>query len=474
MIYSCIRAAVPLALGLAGLILPVSAADAAPVSSGMVIPQLPGSSWQVNTGTPLGLEPNHQDMMAKWGCYFYPNPGDPPHHPPRRNWDEVYDYCQSVGLTIHMFNSFEIGHPYDKNYGWGQSWWAKPFGKDPRTREGSGFVPMASVEPGPQSPSVSSGWDNTANFNDIISGKNDFIYERARNCWIESGFTKIKMRVGHEWNGDWYGYCGNTPERARLFVQAFRHISKILKADPRLKVDVVWNMSVSNSNRNGVFFADYYPGDEYVDSIGIDMYEWCYTGTTDKIHFPIWNPDGTFSGKFTTDIGEWAANPDNRLKMWNVPTADATHPQGKPRTGVSVDDCYRFAWDHGKMVDWCEGGDDPRYDQKPVIWAINDDPRFIQWVHDKIAYWHRMGVYTGFTNFWYVALHDGMGSQSSQQPPPDGREKSWALTQQLFGAHGSYTNAGLGIVRASDYGGGYLNTKPLPHGGGIDGFKAAK
>ena len=201
------------------------------------------------------------------------------------------------------------------------------------------------------------------------------------------------------------------------------------------------------------------------------MYEWCNTGSTDGSHFPIWKADGSFSGNYTTDIDAWAADPNNRIKMWNTPTANAKNPKGQLQVGVSVDDCYRFAWDHGKVVDWCEGGDDPRFDQKPTIWAIKDDPLFIQWVHDKIAYWHRMGVWTGYTNFWYIAEKDGMGSDSSSQPPPDGRDNSWAKTQELFGSNGTYTNTGLGMVRPNDYGGGYINTKPLPHGGGVGGFK---
>ncbi|MGU3436601.1 glycoside hydrolase family 26 protein [Actinomycetes bacterium M1A6_2h] len=95
--------------------------------------------------------------------------------------------------------------------------------------------------------------------------------------WADSAaeFGKpMQIRFGHEMNGTWYpwavGVGGNT---AADFVAAYRHVHDIFMSSGATKVQWVWSFD-SSSRRDGALdtAASTYPGDTYVDLIGIDGY----------------------------------------------------------------------------------------------------------------------------------------------------------------------------------------------------------
>jgi len=97
------------------------------------------------------------------------------------------------------------------------------------------------------------------------------------------------IRVGHEMNGNWYPWGGSSnggstfdtfgdpgkadgPER---FVAAFRHIRHLFDSVGVTNVSWVWapnNFSTPYENWNQP--ENYYPGDDAVDWIGLDGYNW--------------------------------------------------------------------------------------------------------------------------------------------------------------------------------------------------------
>jgi beta-mannanase len=75
-------------------------------------------------------------------------------------------------------------------------------------------------------------------------------------------------------NGTWYpwagGLAGNTPDR---FVAAWQHLHGIVLDVGATNVRWVWSPNspdVPARNR----FEQYYPGDQYVDVLGLDAYNW--------------------------------------------------------------------------------------------------------------------------------------------------------------------------------------------------------
>jgi hypothetical protein len=84
----------------------------------------------------------------------------------------------------------------------------------------------------------------------------------------------LMLRFAHEMNGDWYPWCeasnGNQPGD---YVAAWRHVHSLVSAAGAANVNWVWAPNGGGS----VDPALLYPGDAYMDTVGLDAYNW---GTT--------------------------------------------------------------------------------------------------------------------------------------------------------------------------------------------------
>ncbi len=132
---------------------------------------------------------------------------------------------------------------------------------------------------------------NGYNAQELVNGKADnYIREYAKGV---KGFgDEIWLRPLHEANGDWYDWgvgksgAGNTDANV---AEAFRHIVKIFKEEGVTNVKWVWTTNASNQG-SGTTLTGNYPGDDYVDYISIDGYNW---GTCQS-----WSSWQTFSQVF--------------------------------------------------------------------------------------------------------------------------------------------------------------------------------
>ncbi len=118
---------------------------------------------------------------------------------------------------------------------------------------------------------------NTPNFQsrDIYNGEyDDYIsyWARAARAWGHPFF----LRFNHEMNGNWYPWSdqvnGNQPGD---YVKAWRHVHDIFTREGATNVSWVW--CVNNeywTNPESKNLEGVYPGDAYVDWVGIDGYNW--------------------------------------------------------------------------------------------------------------------------------------------------------------------------------------------------------
>jgi beta-mannanase len=91
----------------------------------------------------------------------------------------------------------------------------------------------------------------------------------------------VFLRIGHEFNIDGYPWgVINNDRDPKKYVKAFRHIVDIFKKEGTTNVKWVWcfmNYSFPDEPWNNYEAA--YPGDDYVDWVGIDGYNWGTTQT---------------------------------------------------------------------------------------------------------------------------------------------------------------------------------------------------
>jgi uncharacterized protein (TIGR03437 family) len=78
--------------------------------------------------------------------------------------------------------------------------------------------------------------------------------------------TPVYLRIGYEFNGTgWNGYQPAT------YQQAFIRITNAIRA-ANLEVATVWDASGDAADEGVTNYNDYYPGDQYVDWFGMNMY----------------------------------------------------------------------------------------------------------------------------------------------------------------------------------------------------------
>lgn len=133
-----------------------------------------------------------------------------------------------------------------------------------------GSTPMVSLEPVDQ--------DGTdIPLSQIAAGNYDsYIHKAASVARAWGGRLMIRFAyemnlspgAGIPWGGGQGAVGGNT---AADYIAAWRHVVGIYRADGATNAEFVWAPNVDDG---GIPFTQYFPGDEWVDDVGLDGYNW--------------------------------------------------------------------------------------------------------------------------------------------------------------------------------------------------------
>jgi hypothetical protein len=111
----------------------------------------------------------------------------------------------------------------------------------------------------------------------VASGSTDAAI-RAWAKLLASVGKPILLRPWWEMNGDWYLWSGSQSGGASapaVYVRAWRHLRSVLRSAGATNVQLVW---CPNSNdvpaTSWNHWSAYYPGDDAVDWVGVDGYNW--------------------------------------------------------------------------------------------------------------------------------------------------------------------------------------------------------
>ena len=113
---------------------------------------------------------------------------------------------------------------------------------------------------------------------DIISGKWDN-YIRSWAKVVKEWGQPLFLRVGHEFNIGGYPWgIVNNDKDPGVYIKAFRHVVDVFRSEKVTNVKWVWApMNYSFPDEPWNDWVKAYPGDDYVDWVGFDGYNW---GTT--------------------------------------------------------------------------------------------------------------------------------------------------------------------------------------------------
>jgi hypothetical protein len=120
-------------------------------------------------------------------------------------------------------------------------------------------------------------WEPHEPLDELISGKHDpMIHMRAQGA--KALAAPIYLRWGHEMNGNWYPWSGaqngNGAGPAK-YIAAWRHVHDLFVKDGATNVVWIWCPLVDDvPNEPWNHWKNYYPGDDVVDWVGLDAYNW--------------------------------------------------------------------------------------------------------------------------------------------------------------------------------------------------------
>ena len=119
---------------------------------------------------------------------------------------------------------------------------------------------------------------------------NSYFSTLAQNL-VSNGQGNSIIRLGWEFNGSWFPWSANG--QASNFVQYWKNIVNTMRSVPGQSFIFEWNPTIGNLGVGNL--ALYYPGNSYVDIIGLDVYDvaWkTYPGATNQWNNLVNEPYG--------------------------------------------------------------------------------------------------------------------------------------------------------------------------------------
>ena len=123
---------------------------------------------------------------------------------------------------------------------------------------------------------------NTSNVA-IAAGQKDAAIVAAAQA-IKSLNYQVIISYGQEMNGNWYPWGNQQTNTPAEYVAAYRHIWTIFQQQGVRNVTWLWGPNISYEGSSALKL--WYPGDQYVDWVGLDGYYQQPTQTFDQLFGP--------------------------------------------------------------------------------------------------------------------------------------------------------------------------------------------
>jgi hypothetical protein len=188
-------------------------------------------------------------------------------------------------------------------------------------------------------------------------GDYDEYYRTLARNLVAGGQEDAILRLGWEFNLE--GWRWSTDDY-QAFIAYWRHVVTAMRSVPGQQLQFDWNLNVGETAYHAY---DYYPGDKYVDYVGVDVYDISW----DEKTYP-------YEADCSADCRE-----DRQSRVWDrllngtyglVYWAEFARSKGKP---MSVPE-----WGLWERPDGHGGGDDPYFITQ--MHAFVDDPQ------NRVAY----------------------------------------------------------------------------------------
>jgi len=106
------------------------------------------------------------------------------------------------------------------------------------------------------------------------SGSYNSYFTKLATKLVAFGESNAYLRLGWEFDGSWYPWHAQGVSAGAEFASYFRQIVTSMRSVPGASFRFVWNPDASAFGPQGHSVTAAYPGNAYVDVIGLELYDW--------------------------------------------------------------------------------------------------------------------------------------------------------------------------------------------------------
>ena len=194
----------------------------------------------------------------------------------------------------------------------------------------------------------------------------DGTYDAYITQWAQGAKAYGKpfyLRFAHEMNGNWYpwGY-GVNGNASGQYISAWKHVYALFQQVGITNARWVWSPNVAGRGKGGgtvsSSFSSFYPGDAYVDWVGMDGYNW---GTSQS-----WSSWQTLSAVFGSTYGTLSKMTSKPMMIAETASAEAGGNKASwITTGLSS--TVASSYPRIQAVIWFD-------ENKETDWRVNSSP----------------------------------------------------------------------------------------------------
>jgi len=228
--------------------------------------------------------------------------------------------------------------------------------------------------------------------NAVAAGDHTDRHRAFARSLIDHGMADATVRIGHEMNGQWsFDGAVGRPER---FVQAWRQVVAAMNAAGGAAFDYVWSPHIGRIDMNP---RDAYPGDEWVDQIGLTVYD------RYQQYYPS-ECDGSCVRELREENWNRLVNQEFGLEDWAEFAREHDKPLAFPEYGVVA-----------RSWNGVGGGDNPMFFE-----------RFAEWIetNEDLVAWHNPWCFVAGPHF---VGPNRLHVSEEYQPHPDASQTFRAL-----------------------------------------------
>jgi len=295
---------------------------------------------------------------------------------------------QALGNTPTMIDVYVDGTQSVANWPGNASWQAWSNAQSPVARN---MVPVLGL---PMWSTAGGSPSSQQQLQDFAAGRNDAAVTGVVQSWVSHGFRTLIVRVGWEMNITGSSYAGDDAQSQANWVAAFKHIYTVLHEAAKAagaSMQVVWNPSATNYS-NASATGSLYPGDAYVDIVGVDIYGGMFPFSDGSgVQYHDW-----VTGAEDYSFGDFVARSANRRHYWSYPAATRWSLDGSNGHSQSFLSLLAFAGAHHKPFAVPECGAGSTQDGHDV----NDEGAFPAWLGATLTTAQTKGTTVAFVNIW--------------------------------------------------------------------------